>query len=144
MNSVIDKAFSSILNPILAFLEKLISFIFMNHTSTIIFGFIFLNALGFFLMRIDKKIAQYNGKVKEENPDLEEKSLKKLLRSRISERALILTAMVGGSLGIIGGMYKFRHKTQKPLFKYGVPIIIAIQVILIIWKIIDTIMASNS
>ena len=105
MNSVIDDAFSKILNPIITFIEKLVGFIFMNYTTTIIFGFIFLNGLGFLLMHIDKKIAVSNGVIKEENPNLDEKALKKILRSRISERALILTAMVGGSLGIIGGMY---------------------------------------
>ena len=84
----------------------------------------------------DKKIAKRNGQIKKENPEADEKELKKLLFTRISERTLMLTALVGGSLGVLGGMYKFKHKTQKPLFKYGVPIIIGLQIIFIIWRII--------
>ena len=68
---------------------------------------------------------------------MDEKELKKLLRKRISENSLLLTAFIGGSLGVLGGMYLFHHKTQKPKFRVGVPIIIGFQVILIIYSLIQ-------
>ena len=46
---------------------------------------------------------------------------------RISEKALLSLCVIGGSIGGLGGMYTFRHKTLKPLFKYGVPAILIIQ-----------------
>ncbi len=36
---------------------------------------------------------------------------------RISEATLLLIGIFGGALGIIGGMYRFRHKTQKRSFQ---------------------------
>ena len=46
---------------------------------------------------------------------------------RISEYTLISLATVGGSFGILSGMYTFRHKTKKAKFKIGIPFIILIQ-----------------
>ena len=138
MGSYMDNIFSSILNPILKFLDIIISFVFSSKIITIIVGLLLLNALGFYMMYYDKKLAQYNGKVKEEHPELDEDELKKqhLLKRRTPERTLLLVAAVFGSLGVLGGMYKFRHKTQKPLFKYGVPAIIVLQIIFVIYNIV--------
>nr|WP_282432544.1 DUF1294 domain-containing protein [Salsuginibacillus halophilus] len=60
-----------------------------------------------------------------------DKNRAKMRKQRISERTLFLMAWIGGSPGILGGMQLFRHKTKKPSFKYGVPLIIIIQVGLI-------------
>ena len=46
---------------------------------------------------------------------------------RISQKALFITALAGGSIGVWYGMYKFRHKTKHPSFKYGIPLIIILQ-----------------
>ena len=51
---------------------------------------------------------------------------------RISEKALFLFCIIGGSVGGIFGMYVFRHKTQKSYFKFGFPLILIIQIVLII------------
>lgn len=51
---------------------------------------------------------------------------------RISEGTLILTSILGGSIGSLIGMYTFRHKTKHLKFKLGIPIILAIQLLLII------------
>ncbi len=51
---------------------------------------------------------------------------------RISEKVLLSISAIGGSLGTWFGMYAFHHKTKKPIFNYGVPIILAIQIILYI------------
>ena len=50
---------------------------------------------------------------------------------RIREAALWGLAMLGGSIGAWLGMKVWHHKTQHKKFKYGVPAIIIIQLILI-------------
>ena len=92
MDSVLDPIFAKIVEFLTDLFGGIIAVIFYNGVTTVIFGLLFFNALGFYLMKLDKKIAQYNGKIKEENPDKDEKELKKLLRTRISETSLLLTA----------------------------------------------------
>ena len=50
---------------------------------------------------------------------------------RIPEKTLFFVALIGGSLGTTVGMYTFRHKTKHWYFKYGMPAILVIQVILL-------------
>ena len=140
MDSFLDPIFTKIVEFLTSLFGGIIAVIFYNGVTTVIFGLLFFNALGFYLMKLDKKIAKYNGEIKEKNPDKDEKELKKLLRARISETSLLLTALVGGSLGVLGGMYVFRHKTQKPKFRVGVPVIIGLQIILIIYSLIHNLM----
>ena len=52
---------------------------------------------------------------------------------RIPERTLLMIAILGGSVGSLLGMYLVRHKTKHPKFTIGVPLILAVQVVLIIW-----------
>ena len=50
---------------------------------------------------------------------------------RISEKALFLTALLGGSPGALLGMKVFHHKTLHKRFRYGLPLILLLQVVLI-------------
>ena len=43
---------------------------------------------------------------------------------RISEKALLLLAALGGALGALAGMLVFHHKTRKPLFCIAVPVML--------------------
>ena len=52
---------------------------------------------------------------------------------RISEAMLFFFAIIGGSIGSIIGMKIFRHKTKHKLFTIGLPIILIIQIILIVF-----------
>lgn len=52
---------------------------------------------------------------------------------RISERSLLLLAVVGGSLGAWFGMLVWRHKTKHAIFKFGVPIILLLQIAVYLW-----------
>ena len=72
--------------------------------------FIFLNVITFFVYGLDK--------------------LKAVQRWwRIPEVVLLGLAAAGGSVGAYLGMLVFRHKTRKPLFRFGVPVILLAQVL---------------
>lgn len=75
-----------------------------------------INAAALLLMLIDKQKARRN-------------------RWRISESALLWSAVLGGSVGALAGMYLFRHKTKHKKFTLGVPAILMVQVALavLIW-----------
>lgn len=47
---------------------------------------------------------------------------------RIPEKTLLGAAIIGGSVGALLGMSIFHHKTRKPAFYIGVPLILIIQV----------------
>ena len=70
---------------------------------------IVINILAFILYGIDKKRARDHA-------------------WRISERMLIGIALIGGSVGAIAGMLLFRHKTRHWYFRYGLPLILIVQV----------------
>ena len=49
---------------------------------------------------------------------------------RIPENSLIGLAIIGGSIGAYLGMRVWHHKTMHLKFKYGIPLIIAIQMVI--------------
>ena len=51
---------------------------------------------------------------------------------RISEKALLTLAVIGGSIGAFAGMHYFRHKTRHWYFRYGIPLIILAQLALVV------------
>ncbi len=75
---------------------------------------ILINATGFLLMLIDKYKARKN-------------------LWRISEATLMGIAAVGGSLGVLAGMYTVRHKTKHPKFTIGVPVLLAVQAVIAVF-----------
>ena len=72
-----------------------------------------VNILAFVLFGVDKQKARRN-------------------KWRIPEKTLILSAVIGGSVGaIVGtilGMRFFHHKTRKARFAIGVPVILLVQI----------------
>ena len=52
---------------------------------------------------------------------------------RISEATLLTMATIGGSIGAWAGMRLWHHKTMHKKFKYGIPIIIILQVALAVY-----------
>ena len=50
---------------------------------------------------------------------------------RISEATLLTMAAIGGSIGAWTGMRIWHHKTMHKKFKYGIPLIIILQVALV-------------
>jgi len=75
----------------------------------------------FFVINIVTILAMYIDKCKA-----------KKSKRRIAEKTLFTLAFIGGSIGGIIGMYTFRHKTQKPAFVVGFPMILILQVLIII------------
>ena len=58
--------------------------------------------------------------------------------TRVPERILLLFAALGGTIGAYLAMYRLgeRHKTQKRWFQITFWVIAAIQLLLIIWRVI--------
>lgn len=75
---------------------------------------IIVNIAGFTAMGIDKKRARRKA-------------------WRIPESTLFLIALIGGSIGSIAGMYFFRHKTLHRTFVWGMPAILIVQVLAILY-----------
>lgn len=75
---------------------------------------IIVNIAGFASMGIDKKKAVNH-------------------QWRIPEATLFGIAIIGGSLGSILGMKQFRHKTKHWYFKYGMPLILILQIVLAVF-----------
>ena len=73
-----------------------------------------INIVSFFLYGIDKYKAKKN-------------------KWRISEATLLMIAVIGGSIGAWVGMRLWHHKTMHKKFKYGIPIIIIMQVSLVVY-----------
>lgn len=71
---------------------------------------IVMNIIGFASMGIDKKRAQRSA-------------------FRIPEATLFAIAIIGGSLGSILGMRIFHHKTKHWYFKFGMPLILILQIL---------------
>ena len=86
----------------------------MNTVQLIIITYLLImNLSGLLSMYIDKRKAIKN-------------------KWRIPEKTLFLIAIMGGSIGSVSGMHLFRHKTKHWYFKYGMPAILIIQVIIAI------------
>lgn len=77
------------------------------------------NLVGYFLMWSDKRKA-------------------KLGKWRIPESKLILIALLGGSIGVLFGMKKFRHKTKHAKFYIGIPVIFFIQIVMTVMIVVHS------
>ena len=86
----------------------------MEVIRIIIFYILVINAAGLLVMGIDKRRSR------------------KRHKWRISEAAMFTVACFGGSVGCLGGMYLFHHKTNKPAFRIGMPAILGFQILLIL------------
>lgn len=75
-----------------------------------------VNAAAFLVMGLDKRRAKRG-------------------KWRISEKALFLPAVLGGALGGVLGMRTFRHKTQHWYFRFGFPLLLVLQVVLLGWLV---------
>ena len=86
-------------------------------TQIIIIYLVIINIIAYAMMGIDKRKAQKG-------------------QWRISEAALFMAALLGGSIGSIVGMQRFRHKTKHWYFKYGMPAILVMQLALAVYFLV--------
>ena len=98
------------------FLQKTGLIQYLSLSNVVIYLFI-INIIGILIMYIDKRKAKYG-------------------RWRISENTLLITALLGGSIGTLIGMYWFRHKTQKIKFVLGFPTILVAELVIIIYFLV--------
>ena len=84
---------------------------FFGGTRNLIIYLVVINLIGFVAMWSDKRKAQKN-------------------QWRTPEGTLMGICLLGGGIGTIWGMYKFRHKTKKLKFTVGMPTILIIEIIL--------------
>lgn len=77
---------------------------------------VIINLIAIILMYIDKQKAKKN-------------------KWRIRENTLIGVSIIGGGIGSLWGMHVFRHKTKHIKFTIGIPLIILIQALLILYLI---------
>ena len=77
-----------------------------------------VNASGFLVMTADKLFARNN-------------------QWRVPERTLMLFAAIGGSIGVLAAMYVMRHKTRHAKFYVGVPAILAAQIVLLFYFLLQ-------
>jgi uncharacterized membrane protein YsdA (DUF1294 family) len=89
-----------------------ISKIFNTMDSYFIIYLVIVNVYGFTIMGIDKW-----------------KSVKR--KYRIPEKVLFLAAFLGGALGVYAGMKVFHHKTLHNKFRFGIPAILALNIIIV-------------
>ena len=82
--------------------------------KNIIIYLIAINVIGFLAMGIDKRKAEKG-------------------KWRIQEKTLFMITVLGGGIGTISGMYTFRHKTQKIGFTIGLPAILILEIITVIY-----------
>ena len=87
---------------------------FFGGTTNLIIYLAVINLIGFMAMWSDKRKAQKN-------------------QWRIPEGTLMTICLLGGGIGTISGMYKFRHKTKKLKFTVGMPTILIVEIILLIY-----------
>ena len=77
-----------------------------------------INLVTFFVFGVDKLKAKW--KEKNENT------------RRVPEKTLFLLAGVGGSIGALLGMKVWHHKTLHKTFRFGIPAILIVQIILVL------------
>ncbi len=86
--------------------------------QNIIIYFIIINLIGFFVMWLDKQKAKRGN-------------------WRIQEKTLFIITALGGGIGTIAGMYTFKHKIRKIGFVIGFPFITILEIITIIWFVLQ-------
>lgn len=82
--------------------------------KNILIYLVIINLIGFFMMWSDKRRAKWG-------------------KWRIPEQTLFIVTALGGGIGTIAGMYTFRHKTKKLKFTVGLPALVILEIVAIVY-----------
>ena len=94
---------------------------------------VLINLVTFALFGIDKKRAkQHEAYARTQRRRKKTQEKEKPPRPRIPEKTLFAAAILGGSIGAMLGMAVFHHKTRQPHFRWGMPAILLIQIV-VVW-----------
>ena len=85
-----------------------------------------ISLIAFFVTLYDKAVAGLSYKLSPKDKD--GKSNKKGPKLRVPESALLILSVLGGSLAMLLTMLLIRHKTKKPKFMVGIPVILILQI----------------
>ncbi len=88
----------------------------MNFDIVILLYFVFINMTAIVMYGWDKYCAKRN-------------------KWRVPESTLLLIAILGGSISAFMAMKLFHHKTLHLKFKYGVPLILILQIFALIYLV---------
>ena len=94
--------------------ENAISIPNIFNLKNILLYLLMINLIGFLMMWSDKRRAKWG-------------------KWRIPEQTLFIVTALGGGIGTIAGMYTFRHKTKKLKFTIGLPALVILEIILVIY-----------
>ena len=97
-------------------LENVITIQEIFTVKNILLYLLMINLIGFFMMWSDKRKAKKG-------------------KWRIPEQTLFIITALGGGIGTIAGMYTFRHKTKKLKFTVGLPVLMILEIVAIIYII---------
>ena len=82
--------------------------------KNILLYLVMINLIGFLMMWSDKRRAKWG-------------------KWRIPEQTLFIVTALGGGIGTIAGMYTFRHKTKKLKFTLGLPALVILEIVAIVY-----------
>ncbi len=82
--------------------------------KAVIIYILVINVFAFIIMGLDKEKAKKN-------------------HWRIKESTMFMIAFLGGAAGVLSGMKAFHHKTKKPVFEFGIPILFILNIALFIY-----------
>lgn len=82
--------------------------------KAIIIYIVVINVLAFIIMGLDKEKAKKN-------------------HWRIKESTMFMAAFLCGAAGVLSGMKIFHHKTKKPAFEFGIPILLILNTVVFIY-----------
>ncbi len=96
--------------------------------------FLIMNVFTFLLYVFDKLQAVRNERVQNKGSAQNRSTAGRrayTAHRRVPERTLLIAAAAFGSLGALLAMRVFRHKIRKPVFIYGVPVLLALHLMLV-------------
>lgn len=92
--------------------------VFARGEAVVLLHVALASVVAFLVFGIDKRRSKFEGR-------------------RVAESTLLGLAFLGGAPGAMAAMSLFRHKTQKRVFKFGVPVALFAHVVIVGWSFLS-------